>query len=214
MKTNKKKIEERYKPDDLDFKIMSQLQVECNLSIRKLGDRLDAPTSTIQRRIANLNRKGIIKGCRAVLDKESLGYITIFSLINATTGFIKDEGGYIENFAEEEIKKRYYVEPKFCFIMDSESNLKTNPWEFILNVFSYLTPKVYEKDIAGIQIIYGLHGRFDLLLKIVGTSQKTCGRYIEDKIAIIPGIAAIESFTVFDVRKDEDTLPFLIEYEE
>ena len=35
------------------------------------------------------------------------------------------------------------------------------------------------------------------------------GRYIEDKIAIIPGIIGIESFTVFDVKKDDDRLPFL-----
>jgi hypothetical protein len=89
--------------------------------------------------------------------------------------------------------------------------LKANPWEFVLDVFSSLTPKKYGEDIAAIQIIYALHGRFDVLVKVIGTDQKICGKYIEDKIAIIPGITGIESFTVFDVKKDDDRLPFVVE---
>jgi DNA-binding Lrp family transcriptional regulator len=119
---------DRYKPDEVDIKIMSRLQEECNISVRQLGKILDIPASTVQRRITNLYEKGIIKVCRAVLDKEYLGYVTLFSLIKVATGFIKDEGGYLKNFAEEEIKKRYKIEPKFFFIVDSNSKLKANPW--------------------------------------------------------------------------------------
>ncbi|MEE9151071.1 MAG: Lrp/AsnC family transcriptional regulator [Thermoplasmata archaeon] len=200
---------DRYKPDELDIKIMSRFQEECNVSIRQLGKMLGVSTSTVQRRMTNLYEKGIIKGCRAILDKEYLGYVTIFSLIKVAAGFVKDEGGYIENFAEEEIKTRYEVEHQFWFITDTATKLKANPWEFVLDVFSSLIPKAYGEDIAAIQIIYALHGRFDILVKVVGTDQKICGKYIEDKIAIIPGITTIESFTVFDVKKDEDRLPFL-----
>ena len=200
---------DRYKPDELDIKIMSRLQEECNVSIRQLGKMLGVSTSTVQRRMTNLYEKGIIKGCRAILDKEYLGYVTIFSLIKVAAGFVKDEGGYIESFAEDEIKTRYEEEHKFWFITDTVTKLKANPWEFVLDVFSSLTPKAYGQDIAAVQIIYALHGRFDILVKVVGTNQKVCGKYIEDKIAIIPGITGIESFTVFDVKKDEDRLPFL-----
>jgi DNA-binding Lrp family transcriptional regulator len=202
---------DRYKPDEVDIKIMSRLQEECNISVRQLGKILDIPVSTVQRRMTNLYEKGIIKVCRAVLDKEYLGYVTLFSLIKVATGFIKDEGGYLKNFAEDGIKKRYKIESKFFFIVDSNSKLKANPWEFVLDVFSSLTPKAYGEDIAAIQIIYALHGRFDILVKIIGTNQKICGKYIEDKVTIIPGITGIESFTVFDVKKDEDRLPFVIE---
>jgi DNA-binding Lrp family transcriptional regulator len=201
----------RYKPDELDHKIMSRLQEKSNVSIRKLGKILGIPSSTAQRRVANLQERGIIMGHRAVLNKEYLGYITIFSLAKVATGFVKDEGGYLENFAEENIKKRYRTEPEFHFITDTQSELKANPWEFVLDVFSSLTPKSYGDDIAAIQIIYALHGRYDVLVKVVGTDQKICGKYIEDKIAIIPGITGIESFTVFDVKKDDDRLPFIEE---
>jgi Lrp/AsnC family transcriptional regulator len=204
---------DRYKPDELDIKIMSRLQEECNLSIRQLGKILKISTSTVQRRMTNLHEKGIIKGCRAVLDKEYLGYVTLFSLIKVAAGFIKDEGGYLENFAEKEMKRRYEVEHKFFFIVDSNTKLKANPWEFVLDVFSSLTPKSYGEDIAAIQIIYALHGRFDILVKVIGTDLKICGKYIEDKVAIIPGITGIESFTVFDVKKDDDRLPFISEIE-
>ncbi|UCG68312.1 MAG: Lrp/AsnC family transcriptional regulator [Thermoplasmata archaeon] len=202
-----------YKPDEMDIKIMSKLQEECNLSIRQLGKKLRMPASTVQRRVANLTEKGIIKGYRALLDKEYLGYVTLFSLIKVATGFVKDEGGYIENFTEEEIRNRYQIEPKFYFIVDSETKLKANPWEFVLDVFASLTPKEYGEDIAAIQIIYALHGRFDILVKVIGSDQRICGKYIEDRVAIIPGITGIESFAVFDVKKDDDRLPFLSEIE-
>ncbi len=205
---------ERYIPDELDIKILSRLQEECNVSVRQLGNRLNIPTSTIQRRIANLYEKGIIKGCHAVLNKEYLGYSTVFSFIKVTTGFVKDEGGYIDKFAEEEIKKRYHVEQKFHFIINTGSELKANPWEFVLDVMGSLAPKAYGDDIAATQIIYALHGRFDVLAKVVGTDQKILGKYIEDKIAIIPGITGVETHTIFDVIKDEDRLPFLVELEE
>lgn len=205
---------EQYRPDELDMRILSRLQKGCNLSIRKLGVELGIPTSTAQRRVTNLQDNGIIKGYSAVLNKEHLGYFTIFSLVKVTTGFVKDEGGYIENFAEEEITDKYSVESDHFFIQDSEKKLKANPWEFVLDVFASLTPKAYDDHIADIQIIYALHGRYDILLKVVGTDQKICGKYIEDKIAIIPGIVGIESFTVFDMKKDDDTLPFLIELKE
>ncbi|UCE37578.1 MAG: Lrp/AsnC family transcriptional regulator [Thermoplasmata archaeon] len=198
-----------YRPDELDIKIMSRLQSDCNVSIRKLGKILGIPTSTVQRRVANLQERGIIKGYSAILNKEHLGYFTIFSLIKVATGFVKDEGGYLENFAEDEVRERYNVEHERYFIVDSENNLKTNPWEFVSNVLASLTPKVYGDDVAAVQIIYALHGRFDILIKIVGTDQKICGKYIEDKIAIIPGIVDTESFTVFDMKKDDEKLPFL-----
>lgn len=203
------KSDSKYVPDSLDVKIMSVLQEKCNVSVRKLAKKLGIPTSTAQRRIANLQDLGIIRGCRAVINKEYLGYITLFSLVKVTTGFLKDEGGYLDSFSEEEIKDRYDVESNHYFIMDRNSKLKANPWEFVLDVLSSLTPKGYGNEIAAVQIIYALHGRYDILLKIIGTDQKICGKYIEDKIAIIPGITGVESFTVFDVKKDEARVPFL-----
>ena len=203
------KSDSKYVPDILDVKIMSVLQEKCNVSVRKLAKKLQIPTSTAQRRIANLQDLGIIKGCRAVVNKEYLGYITLFSLVKVTTGFLKDEGGYLESFAEGEIRQKYDVESNHYFILDRNTKLKANPWEYVLDVLSSLTPKGYGSEIAAIQIIYALHGRYDILLKVIGTDQKICGKYIEDKIAIIPGITGIESFTVFDVKKDEARVPFL-----
>jgi DNA-binding Lrp family transcriptional regulator len=205
------KSDSKYNPDALDIKIMSVLQEKCNISVRKLAKKLEIPLSTVQRRITNLQELGILRGCRAVVNKEYLGYITLFSLVKVTTGFLKDEGGYLESFSEGKTKDRYGVESNHYFILDKNTNLKANPWEFVLDVLSSLTSKEYGNDIAAVQIIYALHGRYDILLKIIGTDQKICGKYIEDKIAIIPGITGIESFTVFDVKKDEARVPFISE---
>ena len=75
---------ERYIPDELDIRIMSRLQNDSNISVRQLAKSLNIPTSTTQRRVANLYEKGIIKGCSADLDKEYLGYSTVFTLVKVT----------------------------------------------------------------------------------------------------------------------------------
>jgi DNA-binding Lrp family transcriptional regulator len=201
----------RYKPDEVDIRILAMMQEDCNVSIRKLSSKIGIPSSTVQRRMVNLQKRGIIRACRAVLDKEYLGYITIFSLVKVATGFVKDEGGYIENFAEDMVRESYEVEPGRFFVVDRKRKVKANPWEFVLDVFSSLGPRTYGEDIAAIQIIYALHGRYDILVKVTGTDQRICGKYIEDSLAIIPGITGIESFTVFDVKKDDDRVPFAME---
>ena len=55
------------KIDELDLKILQNLQDEGRMSFRKLGRKLDVPHTTIFTRVERLKKKGIIKKFQAVI---------------------------------------------------------------------------------------------------------------------------------------------------
>ena len=65
--------------DDMDKKILLQLQEDCRVPIERVAKELGLPKSTVQYRIKKLETKGVIKGYHAQIDYSKLGkdFITI-----------------------------------------------------------------------------------------------------------------------------------------
>ncbi|HEX6445703.1 MAG TPA: Lrp/AsnC family transcriptional regulator [Streptosporangiales bacterium] len=59
--------------DAIDRKILAELQADGRLSITDLAARVGLSTSPCHRRLRELERTGVIRGYRAVVDAESLG---------------------------------------------------------------------------------------------------------------------------------------------
>ncbi|MGI6878167.1 Lrp/AsnC family transcriptional regulator [Microbacterium sp. gxy059] len=59
--------------DDLDRKILAELQEEGRLSITELAGRVGLTVSPAQRRMRDLERSGAITGYRAIVDPNALG---------------------------------------------------------------------------------------------------------------------------------------------
>ncbi|MEQ6897461.1 Lrp/AsnC family transcriptional regulator [Microbacterium sp. KR10-403] len=59
--------------DRLDRKIIAELQGEGRLSITELASRVGLTVSPAQRRVRDLERAGVIRGYRAVVDPAALG---------------------------------------------------------------------------------------------------------------------------------------------
>jgi DNA-binding Lrp family transcriptional regulator len=59
--------------DQIDRKILTQLQVDSSLSHTDLGERVHLSASQISRRIARLQADGIIRQQVTLLDEEALG---------------------------------------------------------------------------------------------------------------------------------------------
>lgn len=59
--------------DAIDRKILAELQIDGRLSITDLAARVGLSTSPCHRRLRELERAGVIRGYRAVVDAESLG---------------------------------------------------------------------------------------------------------------------------------------------
>jgi Lrp/AsnC family leucine-responsive transcriptional regulator len=60
-------------PDDLDIKILTELENNARISISELARHLEYPTSTVRDRIRGLEESGVIRGYSAVIDPKKLG---------------------------------------------------------------------------------------------------------------------------------------------
>jgi Lrp/AsnC family transcriptional regulator len=66
--------------DDLDRRILRHLQGDPSQSLPELADRLGLTTSRLSRKIDKLREAGILRGQRAVINWQALGYAVEVSL--------------------------------------------------------------------------------------------------------------------------------------
>ncbi|MHA1369044.1 MAG: Lrp/AsnC family transcriptional regulator [Promethearchaeota archaeon] len=84
--------------DDLDHKILLELQKNARLPFRKIAETHGVSIGTVHNRIKKLKENGILKGFIPVLDSQKLGYT-----ITAIT-YIQVDGGYFHEIAEKLMK--------------------------------------------------------------------------------------------------------------
>lgn len=80
--------------DETDVKIMKILQTEGRIALSEIARRLDRGTATIHERTDTLEEEGFIRGYRAELDEQMLGYSEV-AFIN-----VKAEPGNFSGVAE------------------------------------------------------------------------------------------------------------------
>ena len=66
--------------DDLDRRILRHMQADPQQSIPDLADRLRLTASRLTRRLEKLREAGVLRGQRAVIDWQALGYAVEVSL--------------------------------------------------------------------------------------------------------------------------------------
>ncbi len=60
--------------DDINIELLDLLQVDGRMSYRELGERVGLSAPAVTERVRRLEDAGVIKGYRAVLDYEALGF--------------------------------------------------------------------------------------------------------------------------------------------
>ena len=80
-----------------DVKILSLLKKNAKLSSREISEKTSIPVTTVHNKIKKMEKEGVIKGYRAVLDKKKLGH-HIHALIHITV----DSKYMIENEITQE----------------------------------------------------------------------------------------------------------------
>ncbi|MEV6241619.1 Lrp/AsnC family transcriptional regulator [Lentzea sp. NPDC051838] len=60
--------------DALDRKILAHVQADGRLTITELAERVQLSVSRVQRRLRELERAGVIRGYRAVVDAAAIGF--------------------------------------------------------------------------------------------------------------------------------------------
>jgi Lrp/AsnC family transcriptional regulator len=81
--------------DDLDRKILVQLQQDSSLSLDEIARRLGASKTPIWNRIRKMKAAGVIKGEVAILDPEALGLESCFFVLIRTS---EHDAGWLARF--------------------------------------------------------------------------------------------------------------------
>ena len=77
--------------DTINHKILHELEVDGRISNTDLASRVGLSPSACLRRVQELERTGLIKGYRAVLDRSKLGSaITVFVMVGLSAHLKKD----------------------------------------------------------------------------------------------------------------------------
>ena len=81
--------------DDLDKKILGELQKDARVPFRKISELHGISIGTVHNRLKKLKEDGILKGFVPILDNQRLGF-TIVALV-----YIKVDGGHLPSIKEE-----------------------------------------------------------------------------------------------------------------
>ena len=79
--------------DDLDKKILRELQRNSRSSFTKIAQRIGVSTATVSERVKRLTEKGIICGYTAVLNTSELDMVTLITKIKIKPGYSVDAVG-------------------------------------------------------------------------------------------------------------------------
>jgi len=139
------------KLDGKDIKILRILQENCKATTKQIAKEISSPITTVFAKIKRMEKLGIIKGYRAVLDAKKLGM--------GTTAFILASFSYGPHEAKEPLSQRKLAEQISRLPEVQEVHIITGDWDILV--------KVKEKDVDAI-------GRFVIdKLRMVEGIEKT-----------------------------------------
>ncbi len=106
--------------DAADRKILGVLQKECRISAQALADATGVSAATCWRRLKALEETGVIKGCRAILDREKLG-LAVIAFVHVT---IERQYANVVAAIEKKIRARPEVLECFATTGDADFTLR------------------------------------------------------------------------------------------
>ena len=95
---------EKNKLDNIDLKILNELQMNGDITNVKLANKLKISPPSCLRRVKSLKQKNLILGYNAIVNPELLGYkVTVFAYVGLESqaeNDLKTFENYISNFPE------------------------------------------------------------------------------------------------------------------
>lgn len=92
--------------DDVDRKILRELQQDGRASFRDISSRIGVSTPTVSARVKAMLDVGLIKGYSVLLDSEMLGQISVALLIESKPSDLEK---VVEKITEDEIVRQIHV---------------------------------------------------------------------------------------------------------
>jgi len=92
--------------DDVDRKILRELQQDGRASFRDISSRIDISTPTVSARVQAMLDVGLIKGYSVLLDSEMLGQISVALMIESRPSDLEK---VVERIKDDEIVRQIYT---------------------------------------------------------------------------------------------------------
>jgi len=113
------------KLDKKDIALLKELQTNCRQSLKKLSRKLNMSITTVYDRMKKLEKEGVIKECRAIVDHEKTGIpITTYTLVRIDYTHLLESG---EN--QRDVARRLARFPNVL-----ETHVITGDWDILLKI--------------------------------------------------------------------------------
>ena len=115
------------KLDKKDIALLNELQVNCRRSLKKLARKLNMSITTVYDRMKKLEREGVIKGYKAILDPEKTGnpFLAFVMMRVNYNGLVDGE----KRWTQKELARRISKIPNVL-----ETHIVAGEWDIILKV--------------------------------------------------------------------------------
>ncbi|MEM5875321.1 MAG: Lrp/AsnC family transcriptional regulator [Candidatus Aenigmatarchaeota archaeon] len=137
--------------DDVDKIIINELQKNCKITTKKLARKLNLPISTVFTRIKNLERQGIIKEYKAILDAKKLN--------KSTTAFILLSYDPSYKISQEKVAKKLSLIPNV-----QEVHIITGEWDILIKIKSENVEELGRIILNKIREIEGIEKSYSLIV--------------------------------------------------
>jgi DNA-binding Lrp family transcriptional regulator len=114
------------KIDDKDLAILALVQRNCRLTARQVARKINSPITTVFAKMKRMEKLGIIKEYRAILDSQKLH--------NATTAFILASVSYRTKNNETLISQRDIAKEIAKFLEVQEVHIITGDWDLLIKL--------------------------------------------------------------------------------
>jgi DNA-binding Lrp family transcriptional regulator len=130
-----------YSIDSIDRKILELLARDSSLPTKKIADSLGVTRQTVSARISRLEKSNVIRGYRAKIDYEALGYSTFFLL------FLKI--GRFERQSLEKALQEFRSSPHVLLDVSI-----TGEWD-VMQLLAFRNTAEYDQFISNLRTKYG-----------------------------------------------------------
>ncbi len=134
--------------DEKDLKLLQELQKDCRQSLKKLSRKLNLSITTVYERMKKLEKEGVIKGYKAILDPEKVGKPVIAFI------FIRMRYHYpelSEPLSQREVAKKISLLPGVC-----EVHIIGGEWDILVKARGKSLKQIGEFVIDRLRLIKGI----------------------------------------------------------
>jgi DNA-binding Lrp family transcriptional regulator len=157
------------KLDEKDLVILALIQENCKLTARQIARKINSPITTVFAKIKRMERLGIIKAYKAILDSKKLN--------SGTAAFILASVSYRTKNNETLISQREIAEKIAKFPEVQEVHIITGDWDLLIKLKAENIEVIGKFVIDRLRLVKGIEKT--LTCMVFETCKETTDTYID-----------------------------------